>query len=189
MGLSAHSSRCLFGLNTLIHYKIGMMLCTWNHIECSSSLITLCRHVLVLWVSRSDLTLLFKFFYFYLFLDGIAAATLRLIINYLLLGLSLDIDQFYLHSFKILLLVLLFFLVLGIWGIYFWSIGWDSRIFLHRCLRIYGSCSCKFFILKFHWGWDSGILLQQCLRNWDGFCSCKFLFLGLIVLLGLILVF
>jgi hypothetical protein len=35
--------------------------------------------------------------------DGIAAACLGSIMNYLLLGLALEIDQFYLHSFEILL--------------------------------------------------------------------------------------
>ena len=35
--------------------------------------------------------------------DGIAAACFGSIMNYLLLGLSFQIDQFYLHSFEILL--------------------------------------------------------------------------------------
>lgn len=35
--------------------------------------------------------------------DGIAAATAGSLINYLLLGIGPDIDQFYLHSFEILL--------------------------------------------------------------------------------------
>ena len=35
--------------------------------------------------------------------DGIAAATIGSIINYLLLGLGPEIDRFYLHSFEILL--------------------------------------------------------------------------------------
>ena len=36
-------------------------------------------------------------------LDGIAAATVGSVLNYLLLGLGPDIDRFYLHSFEILL--------------------------------------------------------------------------------------
>ena len=36
-------------------------------------------------------------------IDGIAAATLGSILNYLLLGLAPQIDRFYLHSFEILL--------------------------------------------------------------------------------------
>ena len=44
------------------------------------------------------------------------------------------------------------FLVLGIWVIRFWSIGWDS-----------------------------GISSQQCLRIWDGFHSCEFSFFVLII--------
>jgi len=49
------------------------------------------------------------FIYFKLFLtliqppDGIAAATVGSILNYLLLGLAPQIDRFYLHSFEILL--------------------------------------------------------------------------------------
>lgn len=35
--------------------------------------------------------------------DGIAAATAGSLLNYLLLGIGPDIDQFYLHSFEILL--------------------------------------------------------------------------------------
>ena len=38
-----------------------------------------------------------------LLLDGIAAATIGSILNYLLLGLAPQIDRFYLHSFEILL--------------------------------------------------------------------------------------
>lgn len=38
-----------------------------------------------------------------LFLDGIAAATVGSIMNYLLLGLGPNLDRFYLHSFEILL--------------------------------------------------------------------------------------
>lgn len=36
-------------------------------------------------------------------IDGIAAATVGSIINYLLLGLGIQVDRFYLHSFEILL--------------------------------------------------------------------------------------
>jgi hypothetical protein len=36
-------------------------------------------------------------------LDGIAAATIGSIVNYLILGLGLQVDRFYLHSFEILL--------------------------------------------------------------------------------------
>ena len=38
-----------------------------------------------------------------LILDGIAFATIGSLMNYLLLGLGPNIDQFYLHSFEILL--------------------------------------------------------------------------------------
>jgi len=38
-----------------------------------------------------------------LFLDGIAAATVGSVLNYLLLGLAPQLDRFYLHSFEILL--------------------------------------------------------------------------------------
>ena len=38
-----------------------------------------------------------------LVLDGIAAATIGSILNYLLLGLTPQINRFYLHSFEILL--------------------------------------------------------------------------------------
>ena len=37
------------------------------------------------------------------FTDGIAAATVGSIINYLILGLAPQLDRFYLHSFEILL--------------------------------------------------------------------------------------
>lgn len=36
-------------------------------------------------------------------IDGIAAATVGSIINYLILGLGIQVDRFYLHSFEILL--------------------------------------------------------------------------------------
>ena len=37
------------------------------------------------------------------FTDGIAAATIGSILNYLLLGLASELDRYYLHSFEILL--------------------------------------------------------------------------------------
>jgi len=57
----------------------------------------------------SSFHLLAIFIYFKLILtfiqslDGIAAATVGSILNYLLLGLAPQIDRFYLHSFEILL--------------------------------------------------------------------------------------
>ena len=50
-------------------------------------------------------------------------------------------------------LVPLFFLVLEIWVIRFWRLGWDS-----------------------------GISSQPCLRIWDGFHSCEFFFFGILSL-------
>ncbi|KAG6876941.1 hypothetical protein C0993_011855 [Termitomyces sp. T159_Od127] len=46
-------------------------------------------------------------------IDGIAAATVGSIINYLLLGLASEIDRFYLHSFEILLACVVIFPGLG----------------------------------------------------------------------------
>lgn len=46
-------------------------------------------------------------------LDGIAAATVGSILNYLLLGIGPDIDRFYLHSFEILLACTVVFPGLG----------------------------------------------------------------------------
>jgi hypothetical protein len=46
-------------------------------------------------------------------LDGIAAATVGSILNYLLLGLGLQLDRFYLHSFEILLACTAVFPALG----------------------------------------------------------------------------
>lgn len=45
--------------------------------------------------------------------DGIAAATVGSIINYLLLGLAPQLDRFYLHSFEILLACVVIFPGLG----------------------------------------------------------------------------
>ena len=46
-------------------------------------------------------------------LDGIAAATVGSIINYLLLGLGIQVDRFYLHSFEILLACTVVFPAIG----------------------------------------------------------------------------
>jgi hypothetical protein len=45
--------------------------------------------------------------------DGIAAAILGSLTNYLLLGIGPDIDQFYLHSFEILLACVVVFPAIG----------------------------------------------------------------------------
>ena len=56
-----------------------------------------------------------------------------------------SIDSIYI-VLRFSLLVPLFFLVLGIWDIRFWRLGWDSGIFSQLCLRIWdGFRSCEFF--------------------------------------------
>ena len=55
------------------------------------------------------------------------------------------IDSIYIVS-RFSSLVPLFFLVLGIWVIHFWRLGWDSGISSQLCLRIWGGFhSCEFF--------------------------------------------
>ena len=88
-----------------IHYKIGMMACkslllahpphTLINLDVPSS-----RHVLILCVNTSfPLTSVLMM----RSIDGIAAATLGGVLNYLLLGIGPQIDRYYLHSFEILL--------------------------------------------------------------------------------------
>lgn len=47
------------------------------------------------------------------FLDGIAAATMGSVLNYLLLGLAVELDRYYLHSFEILLACVVVFPGIG----------------------------------------------------------------------------
>ena len=82
------------------------------------------------------------------------------------------IDSIYIVS-RFSSLVPLSFLVLGTWGIHFWSIGWDNGIFLQRCLRIWdGFRSCRFFILGVHYfvGTHSCVLVCSSLVVWVYIC-------------------
>ncbi|KAF8967308.1 glycosyl transferase family group 2-domain-containing protein [Flammula alnicola] len=65
-----------------LHYKVGMMSYMFSYCEYYMIRVTLVQRPVVY---------------------GIAAATVGSILNYLLLGLALQLDRFYLHSFEILL--------------------------------------------------------------------------------------
>lgn len=68
-----------------------------------------CRHVLILCVSlRSPILCSSE-----AFLDGIAAAAILTLLNYLILGFQIQIDGFFLHSFEIWLACTVVFPGLG----------------------------------------------------------------------------
>ena len=92
-----------------VHYKISMMACSYRAVCRTTTFwpfLQTCSHIvrLTTWLHLVPSEA---------FLDGIAAAAILTLLNYLILGFQIQIDGFFLHSFEIWLACTVVFPGLG----------------------------------------------------------------------------